>query len=62
MKTYLDLLQDVLTNGRGKEDRTGTGTISVFGRQVRYDLNAGFPLLTTKKVYLKGLSMNCFGT
>ena len=55
MKTYLDLLQDVLTNGRGKEDRTGTGTISVFGRQVRYDLNAGFPLLTTKKVYLKGI-------
>jgi thymidylate synthase len=55
MKTYLDLLQDVLKNGQKKEDRTGTGTTSVFGRQVRYDLNNGFPILTTKKVYLKGI-------
>lgn len=55
MKTYLDLLQDVDTNGVGKDDRTGTGTRSVFGRQVRYDLSAGFPLLTTKKVHLKSI-------
>lgn len=55
MKTYLDLLQDVLKNGQKKEDRTGTGTTSVFGRQVRYNLNDGFPILTTKKVYLKGI-------
>jgi thymidylate synthase len=55
MKKYLDLMKDVWKNGKSKDDRTGTGTRSVFGRQVRYDLNEGFPLLTTKKVYLKAI-------
>lgn len=55
MKAYLDLLQDVHHNGIGKEDRTGTGTRSVFGRQIRCDLAEGFPLLTTKKVFLRGI-------
>lgn len=50
MKQYLDLVQFVLENGEKKEDRTGTGTLSVFGHQSRYDLREGFPLLTTKKV------------
>ena len=55
MKAYLDLLQDVRDNGTGKDDRTGTGTRSVFGRQLRCDLSDGFPLLTTKKVFLRGI-------
>lgn len=55
MKEYLDLLQDVFDNGIGKDDRTGTGTRSVFGRQIRCDLSKGFPLLTTKKVFLRGI-------
>ncbi|MGV0372091.1 thymidylate synthase [Corynebacterium pilbarense] len=52
---YEDLLRDVLENGTEKGDRTGTGTRSVFGRQIRYDLSESFPLLTTKKVYFKGV-------
>ncbi|MCP3974651.1 MAG: thymidylate synthase, partial [bacterium] len=55
MQQYLDLLQDVLDSGTYRMDRTGTGTHGVFGRQVRYDLGSGFPLVTTKKVHVKSI-------
>lgn len=54
-KIYKELVEDILANGEEREDRTGVGTLSVFGRQCRYDLNEGFPILTTKKVHFKSV-------
>ena len=55
MHQYLDLLRHVRSNGSRKDDRTGTGTLSVFGHQMRFDLNAGFPMLTTKKLHVRSI-------
>jgi len=57
---YLDLLEDIVQNGEQQDDRTGVGTLSVFGRQLRCDLSKGFPLLTTKKVHFKSIAIELF--
>lgn len=60
MKQYLDLAKDILDNGKHHSDRTGVGTTRVFGRQMRFDLREGFPLLTTKKMFTRGIFLELF--